>query len=189
MDTIAPLAAEHGLSFAVAQPISGNRAQVIERFYPPEDVHVGVTVGSSFGPFDGALGKCILADMPPKEAEAVVRSRKIPAHTEQTITEAKALLAEVAEVRRSGWAASRQELNENNAVTATVIGPSGRAEAFLIALGFASQLTEEDIPGVGARLHDLARAISAEAGVPDAGSDGRGTAIRAASSAADKEKE
>ena len=88
-DAIAPLAARHGLSFAVAQRTPDDHAQIIERFYPPQDVHVGVTIGSRFGIFDGALGKALLASLEPGQAERLVRRRKLPAHTDATITDSR----------------------------------------------------------------------------------------------------
>ena len=59
IDRVAPLAAEYHLSFAVAQVVSDEECRIIERFYPTEDVHVGILIGSSYGPMDGALGKVL----------------------------------------------------------------------------------------------------------------------------------
>ncbi|MGI9557885.1 MAG: IclR family transcriptional regulator [Solirubrobacterales bacterium] len=157
IDSVAPLTTELGLSFAVAQPIRPDLVQVVERFYPPQDVHVGVTIGASFGPFDGALGKCLLAALPQDEAESVVRASQIPARTDRTITDPLELLAEVDTVRERGWAGSRQEYNENNAVAALITGPSDRAEAFIVALGFANQLPASEFSQLGGRLAGLAR--------------------------------
>jgi len=161
IDTLAPLAAEHGLSLAVAQPIRDDRVQIVDRFYPPEDVHVGITIGSQFGILDGALGKCLLSVKPPEEAAALIRNTELPAFTEQTITDPDRLIADVEEVRRRGWAASRGELNQNNAVAAAVKGHDG-PEAFLLALGFPGQLPDEELPSAGRRLSDLARAIGSD---------------------------
>lgn len=171
IDALAPLAAEHGLSFAVAQPIREDRAQIVERFYPPESVHVGITIGSQFGIFDGALGKCLLATKPPEEAERLVRSSDLPAFTEQTITDPDSLISEIDEVRSRGWGSSRGELNENNAVAAIVCGHGGTAEAFLLALGFPAQLPDEELPAVGRRLQDLARAVGSDAAPAEADGD------------------
>ncbi len=187
-EALAPLAADHGLSFAVAHRTAPDRVEVVERFYPPQDVHVGVMLGAEFGPFDGALGKCILADMDPDEAEALVRSHPLHRHTERTITDASALLAEVEHVRRAGWAASRQELNDNNAVSARVTGPSGRAEAFVFALGFPSQLTDSRIVSVGNLLRDIAIEIGGECRAPQTDYNGDGTAQRSASRTRAKER-
>jgi len=56
-ERLAPLATELGLSFAVAQPVGPHEAVIVERFYPPEGVHVGVRLGSTYGLYDGALAR------------------------------------------------------------------------------------------------------------------------------------
>jgi DNA-binding IclR family transcriptional regulator len=161
---IAAMAAEHELSFAMAQSTGGRECQVIDGVYPPRGVHVGITIGDRYGPFDGALGKCLLAAMPPPEARRVIRRGRLPAHTPRAITDPDAMLREVEAVRRQGWAASRQELNENNAVAATVYGGNGGPALLVAALGFASQLDEGSIPAIGAALRDLAHAATHETG-------------------------
>lgn len=167
IDALAPMAAEHGLSFAVAQPVDDDRAQIVERFYPPEDVHVGITIGSQFGIFDGAIGKCMLASKPPGEAERLIRDGELPAFTEQTITDPERLIADVAEVRERGWATSRGELNQNNAVAVVIRGHRGEPEAFLVALGFPGQLPDEELPAVAQRLLDLSGAIGSADVAPE----------------------
>jgi DNA-binding IclR family transcriptional regulator len=159
IDLLAPLAGAEGLSFAVAQRTSDGQAQVIERFYPPSDVHVGITIGSRFGAFDGAIGKVLLAAMEPSEADLLVRGRRLPAHTESTITDPTALIGEVRETRARGWAISAQELNENNAVAAPVWGLSGEVELILLALGFATDLGGERLEQAAALLAGTAEEI------------------------------
>jgi DNA-binding IclR family transcriptional regulator len=168
-ERLAPLAAERQVSFALAQPIGEDELVVVERFYPPQGVHVGIRVGSTYGPFDGALGKCLLAAMPRDRLEREVEKRSIPAHTERTLTEPAALLAEIDRVREEGWAASEQELNENNAVAASVLGRTGRPELVLLALGFAEQLGGEQITLTGELLVRIAREIRNVAGIEDVG--------------------
>jgi IclR family acetate operon transcriptional repressor len=146
------LAREHALTFALAQVTQNGDAQIIKSAYPDSDVHVGLTFGSRYGLFDGALGKCLLAALDPAEAEQIVRTSAIPRHTDRTITEADALLEEIAAVRARGWAASEGELKENHAVAAILRGASGRPELALCAVGFASQLGSERIPKIGAVL-------------------------------------
>lgn len=166
IDRLAPLATEHGLSFAIAQATAEGEAIVIERFYPPGQVHVGVQVGGRFGPFDGALGKCLLASMDPKRARRVVgSSRTIPAHTEHTITDPERLVEEVAQVRERGWASSTQELNENNAVAAIVPGSdTSSGTVFLLAIGFSRQLPEPALAQAGEMLIGIAEAIARDSG-------------------------
>lgn len=165
IDRIAPMAEQHHLSFAVAQRTGDDEVQIIERFYPGKDVHVGITVGSSYGPLDGALGKVLLSAMDPERAIRLIKARKLPAHTDATITSQDDLIAEIDEVRSRGWAVSRGELNENNAVAAGIWTQSGELGLMLLVLGFANQLNDERVEEVGLLLRATADTIMAEAGV------------------------
>lgn len=158
------LAAEQGLSVAVAQVVGGLTAQVVESATPSSGLHVGITIGDRFGVFDGAIGKSLLAGMAPEDCERAVRGGAPPAHTERTLTDAEALIADVERARARGWAASVGELNENNAVAASILGSLGEPLLILAALGFASQLTEERVATVGARLREETESVSFETG-------------------------
>lgn len=147
-----PIADAEGVSAAVAAVLPGGQAQITHRAYPGDSVHVGVRVGSRYGYFDGAIGKCLLAALTPERARSVVLGQPIPAHTERTVTEPDSLLEELDGVRERGWAASVGEFNSNNAVAAPIYGGDGRPEALLLALGFAGDLDEERIPEVGDAL-------------------------------------
>lgn len=149
------LAGEHELTFAVAQVTGSGDAQVISSAYPRADVHVGLTLGSRYGFFDGAIGKCLLAALGRSEAERVIRTGVIPRHTDLTITEPDALLDEIDAVRARGWGASEGEFKENYAVAATLGGLSGRAELILFAVGFRGQLGSERIATIGDVLGDV----------------------------------
>lgn len=162
---LAPLAAERGLSFAIAQPVGQYEVVVVERFYPPRGVHVGVRIGSDYGLYEGALGKCLLASLPHEEVPEIVAKRPIPAYTDRTLTKPADLIAEIAQVRELGWAASEQELNENNAVAAPVFGRGGDLELILLALGFAEQLGGDEIQATGELLVSVASAVRTAAGL------------------------
>jgi len=165
LDRVAPLAGEYGLSFAVAQPIEKEELRIISRFYPP-GVHVGITIGSAYGPMDGALGKVLLAARDDDEARELIKARGMTAHTRATITSADSLLGEIHEVRRRGWSVSHGELNENNAVAAGIFGSEGDLELVLLALGFPNQLDSERMNEIGRVLRSTALEIMATAGVP-----------------------
>lgn len=165
IDRIAPMAEANHLSFAVAQRTGEDEVQIIDRFYPARDVHVGITVGSTYGPLDGALGKVLLAAMDPERAARLIKARKLPAHTDATITSPADLIADIDEVRGRGWAASRGELNENNAVAAGIWTQSGELGLMLLVLGFANQLDNGRVEQIGELLRVTADTIMAEAGV------------------------
>lgn len=164
LDRVAPLAGEHGLSFAVAQPVDPNELRVISRFYPP-GVHVGITIGSAYGPMDGALGKILLAAMDESESSRLIEKAELPAHTRATITSPESLIEEIAEVRQRGWSVSHGEFNENNAVAAGIWGTGGELELVLLALGFPPQLDGERLEQIGMVLRGTADEVMAAAGV------------------------
>ncbi len=165
LDRVAPMAAEHGLSFAVAQPVDEQQLRIISRFYPPGDVHVGITVGSSYGPMDGALGKVLLAAMDDSEARRLIKARKLPAHTRATITSPDSLIEEIEEVRQRGWSVSQGEYNENHAVAAGIRGADGELELVLLALGFPAQFDGDRLATIGGLLRNTADDVMAAAGV------------------------
>lgn len=164
LDRVAPLAGEYGLSFAVAQAIDPKQLRIISRFYPSGDVHVGITVGSSYGPMDGALGKVLLAAMDEGAARKMIKSRKLPAHTGATITSPESLIDQIEEVRSRGWSVSHGEYNENNAVAAGIQGTDGELELVLLALGFPTQLNGERLEEIGNLLRSTADGVMAASG-------------------------
>jgi len=157
------LAGEHQLTFGLAQ-VTGDGAQVIDRAYPGTGVHVGISRGSHYGPFDGAIGKCLLAAADPAVAAELVRGAEIPRHTERTIVDPDELLAEVALVRERSWAASAGELKENQAVAAPYLGIDGELQLVVFALGFPAQLPDDAIPAVGTVLRKTVGAVQDDLG-------------------------
>jgi DNA-binding IclR family transcriptional regulator len=164
VETIQELAAQTGLSYAVAQVSLDGQATVTDSAYPPAGLHVGITLGDVYGPFDGAVGKVLLAAMEPSLAAEEIRDARLERRTAATITSPDRLAREVGEVRGRGWASSIKEFNENHAVAAGVLGVDGRQELVLLALGFPAQMSAKEIPRVGRRLRKAADSITAACG-------------------------
>lgn len=81
-----------------------------------------------------ALGKVVLAMAPPEVVERYVRAG-LRRFTSQTITDPDALRNEVREVRRRGFAADREEFDDDFCcIAAAVLDPRGR---FLAAIGIS----------------------------------------------------
>jgi IclR family acetate operon transcriptional repressor len=158
------IAFDEGVTVAVAQVVGGIGAQVVESATPPSGLHVGLTIGDRFGVLDGAIGRSLLAGMPPAEAERLVRDRSSRAEGEGAPADPDGLLTEVALARERGWAASAGELDDNNAVSAPIIGMLGEPVIILAAIGFASQLPEDRMAAVGERLVAATRSLSLETG-------------------------
>lgn len=163
IEQLAARPAELKVSIGLAQPTTDGGAQVIEVFYPPNDMHVGMSVGARFGPFDGAIGKCILAGMEPDAMRRLVAEGDITRWTSNTVVNRRELLREVERVRERGWATSVQEYNENNAVVAPVFDAAGRPELYILAVAFVSQLPDGATDELGAQLREIADRIRFEA--------------------------
>jgi DNA-binding IclR family transcriptional regulator len=107
-----------------------------------------------------ALGKVLVAfssaELPPGRLE-----RRTP----RTITTRSALEADLAEVRRRGWAATVEELEPGLvAVAAPVHRSAGTVVAALSVSGPTSRLDTAHLAGVAARCVEQANALSAQLG-------------------------
>lgn len=159
------LVADHHLTFAVARVTDPDNAEIVATAHPA-DIHVGISRGSVYGPFDGAIGKTLLAAREPAETARAIKRASLTAHTDSTITDPRALLDTIEQVRRDGYSTSVREYRQNHAVAAGVQGRDGELEAILLTIGFPDQLTEEAIPSIGHVLRDVADAITAQCGGP-----------------------
>jgi DNA-binding IclR family transcriptional regulator len=117
-------------------------------------------VGLSVPLHCAALGKVLLAygaaELPPG---------RLTRRTARTITSREALAADLAEVRRRGYAVTNEELEPGLvAVAAPVYRDGATVVAALSVSGPASRLTRARVPAVAARCMTEARALSAVLG-------------------------
>jgi IclR family acetate operon transcriptional repressor len=97
-----------------------------------------------------ANGKALLAAMPDEAVERLMGPALEPA-TARSITTMSALLAELAEVRRTGFAYDRQELSEGICAIGTgIASPSGPSYAVSVAV--PEQRFEPALPAIRAAL-------------------------------------
>jgi len=131
----------------------------------PGPLRIHVQVGSRTYAHTTALGKALLASLPPETLDAWLSTHSLPALTPRTITDPERLRADLAEVRRRGYSLA---LDENipgiGAVGAALRDRSGEAVA-AISLAFVSQLVDEAaIEAMGQAVKDAAAAISVRLG-------------------------
>lgn len=119
-----------------------------------------LAVGSPFGrpqpiPPGGALGKALLAGLPPAEVEGVVDALTLVARTAKTPIERRLLLRHVARARQAGYAAEQDEFIEGaSGVAVPVIFDGGRPLAALGVVGPTSRLRGK-IPWLGDLLLEM----------------------------------
>jgi DNA-binding IclR family transcriptional regulator len=123
----------------------------------PGPLRIHVQVGSRTYAHTTALGKALLASLPPETLDAWLSTHSLPALTPRTITDPERLRADLAEVRRWGLFPCA------GAVGAAPRDRSGEAVA-AISLAFLSHLVDEaGIEAMGRAVKDAA-AISVRLG-------------------------
>jgi IclR family acetate operon transcriptional repressor len=85
-------------------------------------------VGRRAGVHCTAVGKAMLADLPEKDALALVRRSGMPAYTANTITALPEMLAELRKVRQQGYALDNGEQEDGVRCVAVTV-PGGKIRA------------------------------------------------------------
>jgi DNA-binding IclR family transcriptional regulator len=113
------------------------------------------------------VGKALVAFLPPDVFAATVSTVGLPAFTPNTITELRALQAELARVRERGYAVDHEEIEEGLVCIAAPIRDHTRhVVAAVSAAGPASRLRPETIPGHAQVVVETASRISEALGCP-----------------------
>jgi DNA-binding IclR family transcriptional regulator len=89
--------------------LSGDEAVYAAKIEGAKPYTLASRVGMSLRLHCTSIGKAILATLPDDEVRALVRRAGMPARTEHTLTDEDALLADLAEVRRRGYAEDHEE--------------------------------------------------------------------------------
>lgn len=119
-------------------------------------------IGSRLPAFSTSMGRTLLAELDAPALDALLAAHPPVRHTARTLTEAAALKAELASVRRQGWCLVDQELEEGLvSLAAPIRNRAGRAIAALNISGQAArtppaQMQREFLP----KLLDAAARIS-----------------------------
>ena len=97
---------------------TGQQATYLLVYEPSHRLRFMVRVGDPVRALHAtSAGKAILATMPPDEAKALIDTLTMEQLTENTITDAKQLLADVEQARAQGYAVNREE----SVMTATTV--------------------------------------------------------------------
>lgn len=137
----------------------------IEKLEGTEILRMHSKVGKRAPVHCTSAGKAILAHLPAEEAEAVIRRKGLPRHTEKTITELPVLLKELEQVREEGYALDLEE-NENGitCIGVPVFDHFGRASAGISISGATERMTPARIQGLKKRMLETGNALSARLG-------------------------
>lgn len=112
-----------------------------------------------------AIGKMLLAAMPPADCEKLISALPLPAFTPNTITDRKALAREIDTVRQEGIAHDRCELDPDvRCIAMPVTDFAGRSVAAIGLSGPVWRLTPEVVEDLVSRLRDAAAELSGQLG-------------------------
>jgi len=123
-----------------------------------------VTLGQRWPFHATGGGKLYLSQFDDDRLREMLSERQLEQITPQTVVDVDALVAEVAEVRRNGWARQREEIHEGIAgFAAPVVDRAGKLLAALVVMGPTARVDEHADRIVAAMLAE-AQALSVEVG-------------------------
>ena len=136
---------------------NGDSRMYVDQVVPDREVRMEVAIGVPYPLHAGSSSKAFLAFLTPGEIEAYVDRHArgqsaLPAVTDATITDPKALLAELAKVRQRGYAVSLGERQAGAAsVAAPILDQDGRPVAVISVSGPIERFRDE--------VHDCAELL------------------------------
>lgn len=110
-------------------------AIIIARSTARRSLSTGLGIGSRLPAYCAALGRVLLASLPPEEAERRIRAMPRPRLSPRTVTDAAEVLAIVARCRREGYASNDGELELG--VRSMAVPVRDRAQLVVAAMSIA----------------------------------------------------
>lgn len=152
----------HAAHFAVR---SGDEAVYVDKVEGQRAYHMRSRIGLSLPLHSSAIGKAMLANLPPDEVRAILGRTGMPAVTPTTITDPDTLLAHLDVVREQGCAVDDEE-NETNTrcVAAAVIDHRGLTIGGLSVSGLAFEMDRDRVDQLRPVVRRAARAVTTALG-------------------------
>jgi DNA-binding IclR family transcriptional regulator len=120
---------EHGRTIHLSE-LSGSEIVYIDKLESHDHVRMASRIGLRAPVYSTAAGKVLVADLPASELNDVLAMLNFAPATPNTITDAEAFRAELAQVRVQGWGQDREENEPSvNCIAAPARDASGRAVA------------------------------------------------------------
>lgn len=114
--------------------LSGWRAVYVDQVISDRQVNLSVNPGAAFALHATAAGKALLATLPPEALREFLTEPR-EAYTSQTILSEEALIEELDDVARLGFACDRRETGDHNfAIATAVFDSAGRPYSISIIL-------------------------------------------------------
>src|SRR5690606_19692541 len=157
--TLTALAQQTGLT-AELGVLARTDVVVIERVESTASVRVVSWIGRRYGANSTALGKALLAFLPPTEVNALLRQTRLPRPTERTIATSAALARELEHVRELGYAVADEEDEPGvRSVAAPILDARHHPLAAIAISGTTWQVPSDRLPSIGAVVREAAAQV------------------------------
>jgi DNA-binding IclR family transcriptional regulator len=154
--------------------LAAGRIVYVDMLESDHGLRMSAQVGAHDNVHSTAIGKAILANLPPDQQEALLRG-PLPSRTPRTITNPDALRHEIERIKISGFSRDRGE-NENGACCfgAAIFDAQGQVAAAISVSGPDTRLTGEVAEDVAVAVRIAAQNISDRLGGRVANAQDRG---------------
>jgi len=134
----------------------------IEMLEGLRSIRMAATVNSYVPVYSTALGKAILAFLPPQDADRILRATRRKKWTDRTITSIRGIVGDCKKAREQGYALDDQESEVGaRCVGAPIFNAEGRPIAAISISAPDSLLPDKEVPTVGKAVMGACEEISA----------------------------
>ncbi|MFJ9410010.1 IclR family transcriptional regulator [Streptomyces sp. NPDC101393] len=141
--------------------LSGDHATYTHKVDPGHAYRIATEVGMHLPLHASAAGKVLLAHLPEAEAGALLDRVGLPARTPRTVTDRTALLAELADIRHSGFATEYEEADAAIcSLAAPVLDTDGYPVGAVSVSSLAFLVTEDQLTAFAPAVRQAAAEVS-----------------------------
>lgn len=139
----------------------------VDKIEPSRSVRMASKIGQRNPAHCSAVGKAMLAHLPEREVDEIMKHYGLRRMTPQTITTPADLMADLQATRERGYAIDNEESEEGvRCVAAAVLGRDHRPLGAMSASAPSFRLPLDKVPAIAATICRAARALSQESGCP-----------------------
>ena len=137
----------------------------VDKIEPSRSVRMASRIGRRNFAHCSAVGKAMLAHLPEREVDEILKQHGLPRLTARTLVTPADLKAELQVTRERGYALDNEEGEEGvRCVAAAILGHNGHPLAALSISAPSFRLPMEKVPAVAVSVCSAARELSAESG-------------------------
>lgn len=145
---------------------ANNEVVYVGKADSPKSIMMSATIGGRLPMHSTSLGKSVLANLPEKKIEEVIK-QGLPAMTDNTITCPEKLKAQLEQVRIRGFAVNNMEYEDDvRSIGAPIFDYTQMVIGAISLAGPVNRIQLEDVNTIGSKVKETALAISRRMGYP-----------------------